>query len=182
MKKIRTLISLSAFILVWIPVTAYTIGISATPSTLTIKTTVNREGMARFTVSNPSGEVGLFEVYPEDFEAFITVIPSRFVLEAGEKREVLARVKRRETGALRTTIAIEAQTLGVPSFGVGGGVRLPFTIEVSVGSRLFSAAVLSGASILGILSLLCALTVLFLLRRVSLSPLKWMKRSSTLWK
>ena|SRR3989338_1305125 len=167
-----SILALSVSVILSIPWMVSAIGISATPATLAIKTTVNREGMARFIVSNPSIEVGLFEVYPEEFEEFITVIPSRFVLEAGERREVLARVKRREVGTLRTTIAVEAQPLGVPSLGVGGGVRLPLSLEVSGESRLFSATVLSGASSIGIWFLLGALTVLFLLRRVSLSPLK----------
>lgn len=163
-----------------IPAGVLAIGLSATPATLSVRTSVGKESTTRFTVSNPSSEVGLFEAYPEEFETEIKLVPSRFVLEAGEKREVLVRAHGREVGALRTAIAIEAQALGSPSQGVGGGVRLPFSLEVTVGSPLFSAVFFSGAGRLLPWSLLGALTVFFLIRRVSLFTLKRRGQSGTL--
>ncbi len=169
MKKIQTLIFLIALVAVWTPITTSAIGISASPAALSVKTGVGKEGVARFVVSNPSKEVGLFEAYPEEFEAFITLIPSRFVLEAGEKREVLVRVKRGEVGIIRTALAIEAQPLGEPSIGVGGGIRLPFSLEVTVAQSELAAA-FGGVPvpwfIVGIL------TAFVLLRAVSLYTLK----------
>lgn len=163
-----------------IPFVVSAIGVSATPATLSVKTEVGKEGVTRFFVSNPSKEVGLFEAFPEEFETFIVVIPSRFILEAGEKREVLVRATRREMGVIRTAIAIEAQPLGTPSLGIGGGVRLPFLLEVVPAEGLFSAVSLSGAGAIGGWLLLGALTVLFLFRRVSLYTLKRATRRDTL--
>lgn len=164
-----------------IPLTTLAIGISASPAALSIRTTIGKEGAARFTVSNPSREVGLFEVYPEEFEKSITLIPNRFVLEAGAKREVTVLANGRESGAIRTVIAIEAQPLGVPAAGVGGGIRLPFYLETSAKSPLLSTVILSGVLSTEWWLLIGALTVLFLLRRVLLSTLKRSIRKSTLW-
>lgn len=182
MRKIQAKIIILCVVgmVVIVPIISRAIGLSATPATLSVHTTVGKEGTVRFTVSNPSTEVGLFEAYPEEFEAHITLVPSRFVLEAGEKREVHVRARGREVGALRTAIAIEAKALGVPEQGVGGGVRLPFSLEVTAGSSLLSAVFLSGAGRVALWFLLGALTVLFLVRRVSLSTLKARLRKSTL--
>ncbi len=173
---------LIALMLSWalLPSTVWAIGISASPATLSIRTAVGKEGTARFTITNPSTEVGVFEAYPEEFETDITLVPSRFVLEAGEKREVLVRARGRGVGALRSAIAVEAEPLGIPSQGVGGGVRLPFLLEVTAGNQLLSAVFFSGAWRLLPWLLLGALTVFFLVRRVSLSTLKARFRKSTL--
>lgn len=182
MEKIQTkiLILCIAGIVAIVPVITRAIGLSATPATLSVRTSVGKESTTHFTVSNPSTEVGLFEAYPEEFETEITLVPSRFVLEAGEKREVLVRAQGREVGALRTAIAVEAQALGVPAEGVGGGVRLPFSLEVTAGNSLFSAVFFSGAWSLLPWLLLGALTVFFLIRRVSLFTLKRRGQSGTL--
>ena len=155
----------------------YAIGISATPATLSIKTVSNKEGITRFIISNPSKEVGLFEAYPEEFEESIALFPSTFVLEAGEKREILVRARRREAGIIRTAIAIEAERLGIPSLGVGGGVRLPFSLEVKAAQNSL-AAVLNVGSAPAIITFV--LTVLVLLGAVSLYTLKRSARRDTL--
>ena len=167
-------ITLAAFSM---PFIAFAIGISATPATLAMKTAVGKEGIARFVVSNPSKEVGLFEAYPEEFEESITLIPQTFVLEAGERREVIVRGKRRETGIIRTAIAIEARALGLSSLGVGGGVRLPFSLETHAGENLLSAVLMTR---LAKMPLLFILTALILLSAVSLYTLKRAARSDTL--
>ncbi len=172
------LVGLLLFLLV--PYELLAIGVSVSPATISAHAVLGKEGSSRFIVSNPSKEVGLFEVYPEEFEEAITLIPSRFVLEAGEKREVLVRAKRHQVGIVRTVIAVEAQSLGVPALGIGGGVRLPFLIEVREGSNLFSAVSASGAKSTLLVFLLGALTVLLLLRRVPLSTLKRPSRGATL--
>lgn len=166
--KIYLLVML-ILVVAFVPGEVFAIGLSASPATLSVKTAVDKEGIARFTVSNPSKEVGLFEAYPEEFEAFITLIPSRFVLEAGEKREVLVQTRGREVGVIRTAIAIEAQPLGEPSLGVGGGIRLPFSLEVTMAGSNLAAAFKGGPMpwfIVGIL------TAFVLLRAVSLYTLK----------
>lgn len=112
------------------PLTLLAIGVSVSPITISLETVSGTEKSVKFTVSNPSREVGLFEVYPEEFERNITLIPSRFLLESGERREVLIRVRQNETGTFKTSIAIEVKPLGELLLGVGGGVRLPFSFTV----------------------------------------------------
>ena len=162
----------SIALLLLYPSSILAIGVSATPATLSLQTSLGREGVTRFTVGNPSSEVGLFEAYPEEFEQSIALVPSRFVLEAGEKREIVLRAKRREAGSIRTAIAVEARALGAPEMGVGGGVRLPFSLTVSGENRFSSAVFFSGSVPVTLWFLLGALTAFFLLRRVSLSTLK----------
>lgn len=155
-----------------IPAITYAIGVSVTPATLSVKTVSGKEAVARFTVRNPSKEVGLFEAYAEEFEEFLTLIPNRFVLEAGEKREVVVRAKRREEGALRTAIAIEAQPLGEPALGVGGGVRLPFSFAVREGTVLLAGVFAKAAGRFGAWFFVGLLTTFVLLCVVSLFTLK----------
>lgn len=164
------------------PTMLWAIGVSVSPATLSLRASAGKETVARFAVSNPSREVGLFEAYPEEFEESITLIPSRFVLEAGEKRDVLVRTRRREVGALRTAIAVEAQSLGAPAAGIGGGVRIPLSFEVTAGGRFLSAVFASGAGRALAWALAGVLTILLILRTVSLSTLKRLARSSTLTK
>lgn len=144
-----------------VPVELFAIGISVSPAKISVETVSGKEGTARFTVSNPSKEVGLFETYPEEFEKYIILIPSRFLLESGEKREVLIRIRQKEIGMLRTAIAIEAKPLGELLLGVGGGVRIPLSIAVKEahgGGLLAGAFATSGANdsitILGVVLLL----------------------------
>lgn len=177
MKKIRTLIFLGALVVFWMPITASAIGVSATPATLSVKAESGKEGIARFIVSNPSKEVGLFEVYPEEFEESFILVPSRFVLEAGEKREIIVRARRREVGIIRTAIAIEAEQLGIPSLGVGGGIRLPFSLEVRVAHNSLAAVLQSDVAPTFIT---LVLTALVLLSAVSLYTLKRATRRDTL--
>lgn len=130
-----------------IPAIAGAIGVSVSPATLSLRAAAGKEVAARFTVRNPSREVGLFEAYPEEFEESFTLIPSRFVLEAEEKREVLIRARRREVGALRTAIAVEAQPLGAPAAGIGGGVRVPVSLEVLPRSSQLSSVFSSSSAV-----------------------------------
>ncbi|MDO8564635.1 MAG: hypothetical protein Q7R88_01430 [bacterium] len=161
------------------PVEMSAIGVSASPATLSFKALLGKETAAKIMVRNPSSEVGLFEVYPEEFDSDFTIVPSRFVLEAGEKREVFVRVVRREEGMVRTVLAIEGSALGASSLGIGGGVRIPVSIEVSPSSLL---AAVPKAAMPVLWMLLGALTLLGLTRRVSLSTLKRLFAGGTLTK
>lgn len=145
---IRYSIFLLAILLLLFPCELLAIGISAAPATLSLRATADKEAVARFTVSNPSRDVGLFEAYPEEFEEFISLTPSRFVLEAGERREVVVRARRREEGIIRTVIAVETEPLGEPSQGIGGGVRLPFLLEVSPKGNQLAAISARGFALL----------------------------------
>ena len=49
--------------------------------------------MARMRVANPSKDVALFDVYPDDLENIVSVSPSSFTLESNAEKEVLVKVK-----------------------------------------------------------------------------------------
>jgi hypothetical protein len=177
MKLSALIFSAFFFFASFLPLAVHAIGISVSPATLKVQTDIGKEGSARFTVSNPSKEVGLYSVYPEEFEKFITLIPRSFTLEAGESREVIVTGKWREGGIIRTVIAVEAERLGAPALPVGGGVRLPFSFEVRTPKSNF-AAVFSASR--APTSALLILTALLLLSAVSLYTLKRAARRDTL--
>lgn len=137
-----------------LPLPLLAIGVSVSPASLSLRAGIGKEAVARFTVENPSREVGVFEVYPEEFESSFILIPSRFILEAGEKRAVTVRALSREAGLKRTSIAVEGEPFGEPSFTVGGGVRLPTTFEVFGDSRAAAAAPFAGGAVGGLFALL----------------------------
>lgn len=171
MKTSQIITSVFILLAFSIPLTVSAIGVSASPATLSLRTTAGKEAVARFTVKNPSKEVGLFSAYPEEFEESITLVPSRFVLEAGERREVAVRARRREEGIIRTVIAVETEPLGEPPQGIGGGVRLPFLLEVSPKGNQLAAISASGFAYLpAAIGTLLLLALLFLWRR---EILKW---------
>ncbi len=164
MRSYFFLISTLTFLILSIPIGISALGLSVSPPTISVKTVAGEEGVARFTVTNPSNEVAIYEAYPEEFEESISLIPSRFTLESGEKREVLLRARRREMGIIRTAIAIEAQPLGLPSLGIGGGVRLPFSLEVR-GEMSQLASVVFSDTAPWIAFILVVLSLLFFWRR-----------------
>ncbi|HEY4525919.1 MAG TPA: hypothetical protein VJL32_02370 [Candidatus Paceibacterota bacterium] len=106
----------------------YAIGISVRPSELHVQANTGRESGARIRVKNPSGEVALFEVYPEEFEGMITASPAKFTLESGEEKDVLIKFKFNQEGIFHTHLAVVARPLDNPE-GVGGGAKIALQIE-----------------------------------------------------
>lgn len=109
---------------------AYSIGIAVEPSELAISVRENSETTAEFRVKNPSREVAIFEVYPENFENSVVPIPGRFTLESSEERKVTIKILKGQTGAFVTNIAIVARPISDPIIGVGSGIKIPLRVSI----------------------------------------------------
>ena len=146
---------------------AYAIGITALPSELNVKTPRGTEAVARLTIQNPSREVAVFEVYPDDLDAMIMPIPSRFTLESAESRTIEIKFTPKQEGIYTTNLSILARPLTDPLLGIGSGVKIPITFTVTAPQKLLLASVISLSSPLGIaLASLAALGVfIYALRR-----------------
>ncbi len=145
---------------------AHAIGITALPSELNVKTPRGTDTMARLTVQNPSREVAIFEVYPDDLDAMIMPIPSRFTLESAESRTIEIKFTPKQEGVYTTNLSVLARPITDPLLGIGSGVKIPITFTVSP-SKNNALAAISLASPTGIvIASLAALGVLiYALRR-----------------
>ncbi len=110
---------------------AQAIGLSITPASLSITTQENEPASAAMQVANPSREVAMFEVYPEDFDGLIVPIPSRFTLQSGESRTVFIKVIPKQEGLYSTNLSLVARPLIDPILGIGSGVKLPIRVEIT---------------------------------------------------
>lgn len=150
-----------------LPFGAQALGVSVTPATVAVSAHPDEPTVARIRVTNPSRDVALFEVYPDELETMVTVTPASFTLESNEEREVLIRITAQESGQWLTTLSVVGRLMADSSFQAGSGVKVPLTITVSQPSSLFAASIidlLSGKSWLGAL-LVLALVGLFVYRR-----------------
>ncbi len=140
------LISLIGLIFTAAPATAGAVGVSVAPAELKIQATSGNESVVRLKVANPSRDVTLFEVYPDDLENLVTVAPSSFTLESHEEKDVLVKVKADTEGQWLTTISVVGRLMADSKFQAGSGVKIPLTVTVasSEASGLASAITLLG--------------------------------------
>lgn len=131
MKKVLTYTSFIFLFALLSSSSAQAVGLSVSPSELKIKTFAGDTATVKLTVKNSSDKVSLFDVYPDDFELNIKIMPSSFVIEGGELREVSVQVNLKEVGKYRTDISVVAKPLSDNSFRAGAGVKIPLYIEVS---------------------------------------------------
>ena len=111
------------------------VGIAVTPGELIIETVIGEKTTSRLKVENPSSDVAVFEVYPDELESEISVSPASFTLESGEERYVTLIIQREKIGQIQTTVSVVAWPLANEAFGAGTGVKIPITIKVLSGSN-----------------------------------------------
>jgi len=126
---------LSSFVICFLLFVASTfpveaVGLQVTPSEIQIQSYSGQLGEKEIIVKNPSTDVGLFEIYLDDFESQILPEPSSFLLESGESRLVLVQSKFREAGIFKTNISVVVRPLSENSFNAAGGIKIPTTIEI----------------------------------------------------
>lgn len=151
-----------------IPLYADAVGISASPSRLLLSIERGEEITAQLIISNPSTNVSVFEVYPDEFESVIIIAPSSFILEGGDQKKVRVRIQPKKIGVFVTNISILAKPLAESAFSASAGIKIPVRLEV-IGQRDFFAAALAllpiEVSFLGIFILAAVLFAFaFLLR------------------
>lgn len=141
MKKI--FIFLTIFFLFGFDGSVFAVSLSVAPSKIKISTSANQEAQARIIVKNPASQVAMFEIYPDQFDNQIYLNPQSFILESGEKREVLLEAKFKEPGQYLTDISVVASTVSSLTFQAKGGVKIPININVSSANDFFLASVVS---------------------------------------
>lgn len=110
--------------------TAEAVGLVVRPSEISIQSESGQPAEKEIIVQNPSSDVGLFEIYPDDFESQILPEPASFTLESGESRSVLVRVKFRDEGIWKTNISVVVKPLSENALNAAGGIKIPMIIEI----------------------------------------------------
>jgi|GEM_PF-1417249 hypothetical protein len=120
--------------------TALAAGIQVSPARLDFTVFGNRQASQTLTVVNPTDNVQLFEVYPDDFTEQIKTMPTSFTLEAGAKKTVTITVLPQQGNTqnsgqiLSTNLSIVGKPLDSSQpFSVGTGVKIPLNVILSPG-------------------------------------------------
>jgi len=127
-------------------------GVKVNPPKLDITTRLNESAVREITVANPTSDVQLFKVYPDDFADFIRVTPSSFTLEAGAEKNVTIEIETRSdqnsSATLSTNLSVVAKPLAETQFAMNAGLKIPLSITVSengssgqIPDRIYYAAV-----------------------------------------
>ena len=133
MKIIFKIILISAGIFLAAGVNASALKI--TPSSIHFDAVLGKEEQKNITVENPGKDVALFEVYPDDFSDFISVNPSSFTLNPGEKKEVAVFVNFKNEGIYATSLSIVSKPLSNHNLQTSAGVKVPLEIKVIISSE-----------------------------------------------
>jgi hypothetical protein len=143
--KIRFLMLIGLVLIV--PVTAGAVGVAVNPAEVSIRAIVGEKTTARIKVSNPSTDVAVFEVYPDDLTTFIRIIPSSFTLESAAEKYVTIEVSAPQSGQVQTLLSVVARPLSGNAFAAGSGIKVPLNIVAKEGpSGLASALGTVGTS------------------------------------
>ena len=117
---------------------ASAVGLSVFPDEIKISSAAGEPVAGKLKIKNPSGEVSVFEVYPDDFGEIVKIIPASFILESGQEKEISVRAAAREKGILKTNISVIATPVASSSFNTGNGVKIP--LEITIGKSKFGFA------------------------------------------
>ena len=157
----------------------FAIGVSANPPHLEL----NGELSAEITVANPSRDVAVFNVYPDEFKEIIKVSPASFVLEGGDEKRVKVTISPLERGKFETTLSIVSEPLLKSSFNASSGLKIPlvFTVEKSQKSlALIAESLPPGIRAMGIAVFFGLIILLFFLVRLATAELSDMKAANIL--
>lgn len=140
------------------------VGLEVNPSKIKLEGAAGEKFQTHLTVSNPSPEVAVFDVYPDSFDLQIKTSPASFVLESGQSREVGISFNFSESGQFQTNLSIVARPLSKNSFSAGGGVKIPVELTIQNRNPLFLASIMgwfgqNQNSLVGIAAFLIILAV-----------------------
>lgn len=120
------------FLSILVPTITSASGIEVTPSKLELKVTSTNSASATLTIANPTADVQVFEIYPDDFAEIILASPQSFTLESGVRKVVTITVKPNKDGKasqiLQTNLSILAKPLADSRFQANTGVKVSLSI------------------------------------------------------
>lgn len=105
-------------------------GLSVTPSKVVETIEAGEESRTSLVVSNPTQDVSLIEVYPDDLVQFIRIEPRSFTLEPAGTREVDIAVNFEDEGVYSSFVSVVARPLGDRTFKAGSGIKIPVNYTV----------------------------------------------------
>ena len=110
-------------------------GVKVNPPKLKVAVKINETASEEITVTNPTNDVQLFKIYPDDFADIIKANPSSFTLEAGAEKTVTIAIKapddQKTSEKLNTNLSVVARPLAETQFATNAGVKIPLSITVS---------------------------------------------------
>jgi hypothetical protein len=148
--------------------TVFAVGVSVTPPSLELLRGINGEISGEIAVSNPSEEVAVFNVYPDEFEGMVKVSPVSFILEGGRQKIVKVNVNPKNEGMFETTLSVVSEPLLKSSFNAVSGVKIPISFTAGKHSSrlaLIAETMPFGIRIVGIFVFFGLLVALFFLIR-----------------
>jgi hypothetical protein len=109
--------------------TALASGIQVSPAELKFENYSQKPASLTLTVVNPSADVQVFEIYPDDFKNIISVSPESFTLESGAQKLVAVTVKPKNNSYVSTTLSIISKPLAESKLQFATGAKIPLTIS-----------------------------------------------------
>lgn len=132
--KYATYLALAACLL--LPKSGFAAGIQVSPSKLEFSVQKGQSQSQEVTVVNPTGDVQLFEAFPDDFGDSISISPTSFTLESGARKTVTVtatpgKANLSQGEILSTNISFVGKPLADSGVQVGTGVKLPATVSIA---------------------------------------------------
>jgi len=130
--KITVFLLLFSFIL---PNFVFAAGISVSPSSLQFN---EARQIRQITVTNPTTDVQIYEISPDDFSELFIVSPESFTLEAGGKKQVnitLTDAIKPANKIITTNLSVMGRPLLERRFTVNSGVKIPINLQLGTGGQ-----------------------------------------------
>lgn len=121
---------MTLFLLALFVMPAYSSGLSVTPSKIDQSIVAGNKITVDFVIANPTQDVSVIEVYPDDFERNIAVDTKSFTLEAQEEQTVSVSILFEEPGVYGTFLSVVSKSLGDRTFRARSGIKIPLDISV----------------------------------------------------
>ena len=102
-----------------------------TPSSVHFDVFSGKTEQKAITIEHPGKDVALFEIYPDDFSDWISVNPSSFTLNPGEKKEVTVSINSGNEGVYATTLSIVSKPLSSRKLQASAGAKVPLEIRIN---------------------------------------------------
>ncbi|MCK5466711.1 hypothetical protein KAI56_04445 [Candidatus Parcubacteria bacterium] len=121
-------------IFILIPVLSQAAGIQVSPSKIDFVLRANESASKELIVANPTADVQIFEVYPDEFLEIIKVSPISFTLEAGGRKIVTVTahfaMPENNPQILKTNLSVVGKPLIETRLQANTGVKIPLSISM----------------------------------------------------
>lgn len=162
MQIIKTTLVVFIFLAITIP--AHAAGISVTPSRIDEHVEAHTQKDASITIYNPTNEVLIVEVYPDEFSEMIKIAPESLTLESHEESKVVIQIDAQQPGRFATSISVVAKPLADRSLQTAAGIKVPLSVSVEAAVRQPVNVWLW--AIIGIDTVLALVLIVLIVRRV----------------